>query len=143
MNSAAFAGKTPLEIFRIVAFEYKSFPDDVVQGQIDMAGALFCVEKYGESKNLVLALLAAHLMAIPGGIGASQGTGSNAPKGVKSVKEGDLTITYSDETKDTSSASFTAWLSGSRFGELLIMLRRTMGFGFAFTAVGPSLFCDG
>lgn len=144
MNLAPYADKTPLEIFRLIAFELKAFPDDVVQSQIDLAGILFCADKYGDAKNVVLALMAAHLMVIPGGIAASQGTGSGGPKGVKSIKEADLTITYADETTNSSSsASFSAWLSGSRFGELLLMIRRTMGFGLGFTAAGPGLFCNG
>lgn len=129
-----FDGLSPLQIFRKIAFELKSYPDDVVEAHIELAGAMFCPDAYGESANLFLALMAAHLMAIPGGIAASSGTGS-APAGVKSVKEGDLTITYQDEGgTDKDRVSLTAWLSGSRFGQMILMLRRTLGLGLGFTA---------
>lgn len=125
--SYPYDGMTPLEIFRKIAFELKSYPDDVVQAHIELAQAMYCCDAYGEAANLFLALMAAHLMVIPGGIAASSGTGS-APDGVKSLKEGDLQIVYQDTgTTDTSSVS--AWLNGSRFGKLIIQLKRTYGVG--------------
>lgn len=135
---------SPLEIFRKVAFELKSYPDDVVSSYIEMAQAMFCSAEYGDQENLFLALMAAHLMVIPGGIAASSGTGS-APAGVKSVKEGDLTITYQDSGKSTADAStFKAWLGQSRFGQLLIQIRRQLGLGIAFTvAAGYEACADG
>lgn len=139
----AYEGLTPLEIFRKIAFELKSYPDDVVLSYIELGSALFCADAYEDDANLALALMAAHLMVIPGGIAASTAGSGNAPKGVKSVKEGDLTITYQDEGGASSggSANFKEFLSGSRFGEMLLMLRRTHGLGLGFTAVGAV--CEG
>lgn len=142
MNLAAFVGVDALTIFRKIAFELKSYPDDVVQAHIDLANMMFCAEQYGDAADLFLALMAAHLMVIPGGIAAKAGTGS-APAGVKMVKEGDLTIQYQDTATDTSTASFTAWLGKSRFGDLIQMLRRQRGLGLGFTAVGFSCGEDG
>lgn len=131
---SAYDGMTPLEIFRKIAFELKSYPDDVVQAHIDLAGAMFCADAYGDEANMFLALCAAHLMVIPGGVAASSGTGA-APKGVKSIKEGDLQITYADDAQGGSdSASLTAWFKGSRFGDMINMLRRTHGLTLGFTA---------
>lgn len=133
MNLAAFTGVDALIIFRKIAFELKNYPDDVVQAHIDLAGMMFCADQYGEAAELFLALMAAHLMVIPGGVAAKAGNGG-APAGVKMVKEGDLTIQYQDTP--TSTASFTAWLGRSRFGDLIQMLRRQRGMGLGFTAVG-------
>lgn len=133
-----YEGLTPLEIFRKIAFELKSYPDDVVQAHIDLACAMYCPEAYGEAANLFLALMAAHLMTIPGGIAASNGTGS-APAGVKSVKEGDLQITYSDSGSDGDSSSVKAWLGQSRFGQLIIQLKRTYGVGGALLVGQPGV----
>lgn len=131
---SVYDGLTQLEIFRKIAFELKAFPDDVVQSYIDLASAMFCADAYGDDANLFLALCAAHLMVIPGGIAADQGS-STAPKGVKSVKEGDLQITYQDDgTGSSDSSSITAWFKGSRFGDMINMLRRKLGMGLGFTA---------
>lgn len=141
MNLAAFDNADVLTIFRKIAFELKNYPDEVVQTYIDLANMMFCADQYGEQADLFLALMAAHLMTIPGGIAAKQGTGS-APAGVKMVKEGDLTITYQDDS-NAKAETFAAWLSKSRFGELIQMLRRQRGMNLGFTAVGFVCYEDG
>lgn len=67
MNIAAFEGLTPLEIFRKFAPEFAAVPDEVVQGYIDFATFYVCVDEYGKAYNVALALMAAHIMASPGG----------------------------------------------------------------------------
>lgn len=134
MNPDQFVGLDALKIFRKVAFELKSYPDDVVETYIALASMMFCADAYGDAADLFLALMAAHLMVIPGGVAASSGSGA-APAGVKSVKEGDLQITYSD-AGTVDQTSFKAWLAASRFGLLINAIRRARGMGLGFTAVG-------
>lgn len=143
MNAALIAGKTPLEIFRVYAFELKTFPDDVVQPYIDLADMMFDAQCYGDFAPLFLALMAAHLMVIPGGVAASSNSSGGGPNGIKSIKEGDLQITYTDPgtSKDSSAMTFKAWLDLSRFGQLIAQLRRTMGMGHGIMTRGPAAAC--
>lgn len=147
MNLALLADKTPLELFRAYAFELKTQPDEVVQSYIDLADMMFDADCYGQAKPLFLALMAAHLMVIPGGVAASSNTGGNGggPAGVKSIKEGDLQITYQDNgsADSTSSAlSFKAWLDLSRFGQLIAHLRATLGMGHGIMTRGGASCLD-
>lgn len=143
MNTALIAGKTPLEIFRIYAFELKAYEDGVVQSYIDLADMMFDAQCYGELAPLFLALMAAHLMTVPGGIAASSNSsgGGNA-SGIKSIKEGDLQITYADQKteEEATGISFKAWLALSRFGQLIAQLRRTLGLGHGIMTRGPAGF---
>lgn len=141
MNAALIAGKTPLELFRVYAFELKAQPDEVVQAYIDLADMMFDAQCYGAFAPLFLALMAAHMMVVPGGVAASSNTGGSGggPAGVKSIKEGDLQITYQDTgSKDSASSalSFKAWLDLSRFGQLLARLRASMGLGHGIMTRG-------
>jgi hypothetical protein len=140
MNAALLQGKTPLELFRLYAFELKAQPDEVVQAHIDLADMMFDAHCYGDFAPLFLALMAAHLMVIPGGVAASSNSSGGGPNGIKSIKEGDLQITYTDagSTKDTSALSFKAWLDLSRFGQLIARLRANMGLGHGIMTRGPS-----
>lgn len=134
-----YEGMTPLQIFRKIAFELKSYPDDVVQSHIDLAETMFCTEEYGEDSDLFLALMAAHLMVIPGGIAQKQGINGGKP-GVKSLREGDLSISYQDTGKATS---LTDWLMLSRFGQMINMMRRQRGLNLGLTANGFECYEDG
>ncbi len=135
----AYEGLTPLQIFRKIAFELKSYPDDIVQAHIDLADTMFCADEYGEDANLFLALMAAHLMVIPGGIAQKQGINGGRP-GIKSLREGDLSITYNDERKTTT---LTDWLMQSRFGQMINQLRRQLGLNFGLTASEFECYEDG
>lgn len=139
MNAALLEGKTPLELFRVYAFELKTQPDEVVMSYIQLAEIMFDADCYGDFKPLFLALMAAHLMVIPGGIAASSNSSGGGPNGIKSIKEGDLQITYTDgSTKDSSALSFKAWLDLSRFGQLIARLRAQLGLGHGIMTRGPA-----
>lgn len=127
MKASAFEGLTPVEIFRKVAPEFANVPDDVVAGYLDLAEAFVCSGGYGKAYNLALSLMAAHIMASPGGYSQD---GSNSSGRILSRKEGDLSITYGNVSSDSS------YLGGTTYGNLLKILRKKMGGGFALMTRG-------
>lgn len=127
MNYAAFDGLTPLEIFRKVAPEFAAVSNEVVQGYIDLASLFVCEGDYGKAVNVAIALMAAHIMASPGGY--SQDGSTSAGK-VLSRKEGDLSITYGSVSSDSD------YLSATTYGALLQFLRQRLGRGFALMTRG-------
>lgn len=130
MNYAAFVGMTPLEIFRKIAPQLASYPDDVVQGYLDAAAMMFCLSDYGEYADIADALLAAHMMVIPGGVAY---TGIVQPTGVTSMKEGDLSITWGAIGE---SFSMKTWLTGSSYGQMLMLIRNMLGMNMALMTRG-------
>ncbi|WP_158782496.1 DUF4054 domain-containing protein [Pantoea sp. BAV 3049] len=127
MNIAAFEGLTALEIFRKLAPEFAAVPDPVVLGYIDLASLFVCEGDYGKALNVALALMAAHIMASPGGYSQD---GSTSVGKILSRKEGDLSITYGSVSSDAD------YLSGTTYGNLLQMLRKRLGRGFALMTRG-------
>lgn len=127
MNYAAFEGKTPLEIFRLIAPEFAAVPEEVVNSYLELASVFVCEGDYGKYYNVALALMAAHIMASPGGYSQDGSTSSGK---VQSRKEGDLAITYGNISSDTS------YLGGTSYGNMLLMLRKKMGGGFALMTRG-------
>lgn len=127
MNIAAFVGLTPLEIFRKLATEFAAVPDEVVQGYIDLASLFICESEYGDAYNVALALMAAHIMASPGGYSDN---GSASSGRILSRKESDLAITYGNVSSDSS------YLGGTTYGNLLQMLRKKKGGGFSIMTRG-------
>lgn len=136
MNYAAFGGMTPLEIFRKLAPQLASYPDDVVQGYLDAAAMMFCLGDYGEYADIADALLASHMMSIPGGIAYS---GIAQPAGVTSMKEGDLSITWG---AIGDSFSMKTWLAGSGYGQMLLLIRNRLGMNMALMTRGGAR-CSG
>ncbi|MEN4404453.1 DUF4054 domain-containing protein [Enterobacter hormaechei subsp. xiangfangensis] len=127
MNIAAFKGLTPLEIFRKLAPEFAAVPNEVVQGYIDLASLFVCEDEYGDAYNVALALMAAHIMASPGGYSDNGSTSSGR---ILSRKEGDLAITYGNVSGDSS------YLSGTTYGNLLQLLRKKRGAGLSIMTRG-------
>ena len=127
MNYSAFEGLTPLEIFRKIAPEFASVPDDTVEAYLELAGVYVCVNEYGKYYNVAVALMAAAIMASPGGYSED---GSSSAGRVTSRKEGDLAISYGAISSDSS------FLGGTTYGNLLEMLRKKMGGGFAIMTRG-------
>ncbi|MGM8556000.1 DUF4054 domain-containing protein [Enterobacter hormaechei subsp. steigerwaltii] len=127
MNIAAFKGLTPLGIFRKLAPEFAAVPDEVVQGYIDFASLFVCEGEFGDAYNVALALMAAHIMASPGGYSDNGSTSSGR---ILSRKEGDLAITYGNVSGDSS------YLSGTTYGNLLQLLRKKRGAGFSIMTRG-------
>ena len=127
MSSAAYEGKTPLEIFRLIAPEFAAVNDDTVTAYLDLASNFVCSGKYGKSINLDIALMAAHIMASPGGY---SNDGSTSAGRITSRKEGDLQITYGS-VSDSSD-----YLSGTTYGNLLKALLRKKGGGMALMTRG-------
>lgn len=129
MDFASVSGLTPLEIFRIIAAEFSQVPDEDVNKAILIAGVFLCPEEYGEYGNVALALMAAHIMALPGGVNGGRSTSSQK---VTSMKEGDLSLTYGSVSDGDSS-----WLGGSTYGVLLTALQKRLGMHLSLMTRGP------
>lgn len=130
MSTAAFDGLTPLEIFRRIAPEFASVPDDVVKSQIDLASLILCECDYGKDWNAAQAMGAAHLLSTNESLtGGDSGAASGA---VLSRKEGDLEIRYAAPSSSGSGGGF----SGSSYADMLALLKRKKGRGFGIITSG-------
>lgn len=135
MNAAAFEGKTPLEIFRVIAPEFAAISDTDVQNRIELASAFICAGDYGKNATLALALMAAHLLALPGGVnGGVAGDGSTSSGRVVSRREGDLSFTYGEVS--SGKANSYASITGTTYADLLNALRRKAGGGIGLMTRG-------
>jgi len=119
---------TALEVFRIAAPEFDGVNDTDVQRRMLFASAFVCKEEYGDAYNVALALMTAHIMALPGGVNGGYSTSAGR---VTSMKEGDLSIGYGTLSGDDS------WLGQSTYGGMLSMLRARIGLNIAFMTRGP------
>lgn len=129
MDFSPLYNLSPLEIFRIVADEFDDIPDDVVIKKMLFASVFIDKEIYGEAANVALALMTAHMMALPGAIGGHQYSTSSSR--VTSMKEGDLAISYGSLIGDAS------WLGQSTYGSLLDMLHLRTGLKLGMITRGP------
>lgn len=135
---SAYEGKTPLDIFRLVATEFAAVSDADVQNKIALASVLICTEHYGKNGDVALALMAAHLLALPGGAnGGASGDGSSSSGRVLSRREGDLAITYGAVSGSNSSDAIT----GTTYADLLKALRRKSGRAIGLMTRGPVWGC--
>ncbi|AEX65680.1 virion structural protein [Xanthomonas phage vB_XveM_DIBBI] len=117
-----------LEIFRIIADEFEDVPDETIQKKMLFASVFIDKECYGDSYNVALALMTAHLMALPGGVNGGYSTSTGK---VTSMKEGDLSIGYGNLSSDSS------WLGQTTYGQLLDQLQRKRGMHLTFMTRGP------
>lgn len=84
---------TSLEFFRIIASQFSSISDEVVNQWLLIAGLnanTACLDD--DRKNLALAYYAAHLLFLD----AENSSGSGGRGPIKSEREGDLSRTYGD-----------------------------------------------
>lgn len=133
--TAAYEGKTPLGIFRLIASEFAVVSDQIVQSKIDLASVLICAGNYGKNSNVALALMAAHLLALPGGAnGGAAGDGSTSSGRVLSRKEGDLAITYGNVSSGSKNDNES--ITGTTYSDLLNALRRKAGGGIGLMTRG-------
>lgn len=134
MDFSYFEGKTALEIFRTLAPEFAAVPDEQVSAAIGFAAVFLCEESYGSGYQIALALMAAHIMAQPGG--ANGGYSSSTQK-VTAKKEGDLSLNFG-----SVSDSDTSWLGGSTYGQMLLLLQKRLGMHLVFMTRGAILPCE-
>lgn len=119
---------TALEIFRIIADEFADIPDETIQNKMLFASVYVGKDCYGDAYNVALALMTAHLMALPGGVNGGYSTSAGK---VTSMKEGDLSLSYGALSSDTS------WLGQTTYGQLLDQLQRARGMHLTFMTRGP------
>ena len=138
--TAAYEGKTPLEIFRLVAPEFAAVEDTDVLNKITLASVIICTVHFGQNANAALALMAAHLFALPGGAnGGADGDGSTSSGRVLSRREGDLAITYGAVSGSEGTNGET--ITGTTYADLLNALRRKSGRAIGLMTRGPVWGC--
>lgn len=128
MNFDALETLTPLEAFRILAAEFSEMDDETVNKALMIASAFVDVDAYMTRGSVALALMAAHILSLPGGANGGYSTSTSR---VVSKKEGDLSLTYAQLATDGS------WLGQSTYGQLLELLSKRMGMGVALMTRGP------
>jgi len=116
-----------LEIFRIIADEFAGVSDETIQKKMLFAAVYLDKECYGDAYNVALALMTAHLMALPGGVNGGYSTSAGK---VTSMKEGDLSLSYGALSSDNS------WLGQSTYGQMLDQLQRSRGMHLTFMTRG-------
>lgn len=129
MDFTSISGMSALEIFRIIAPEFSAVSDEDVNKAILVAGMFVCAESYGDYGNAALAIMAAHIMALPGGVNGGYSTSSQK---VTSMKEGDLSINYGNVSDASGS-----WLGQTTYGQLLQMLQKRLGMHLSLMTRGP------
>lgn len=128
MDFSPLYGLTALQIFRILADEFADVPDKTVEGKMLLASVYIDKECYGDAYNLAVAMMTAHLMALPGGVNGGYSTSAGK---ITSMKEGDLSLSYGALSSDTS------WLGQSTYGQMLDQLQRARGMNLTFMTRGP------
>lgn len=120
---------TALQVFRIIAPEFSTVDDDDVNSKMLIASLFLCPDAYGDAYNVALALMTAHMMALPGGVNGGYSSSSSK---VTQMKEGDLSISYS-----SLSDSNSTWLGQTTYGQLLSILQKRLGMHLALMTRGP------
>ncbi len=128
MNFNKLYDLSALEVFRIIAGEFSAVSDADVEKALMFTELFIDPEIYGQAANVALALMTAHIMAMPGGV---NGGYSNSTSRVTSKKEGDLSISYGALSNDSS------WLGQSTYGQLLQLLKKRLGLNLGMMVRGP------
>lgn len=115
---------TPEKV-RIFAPEFKDLSDEEIQMYIDLADSFLCTKKWGAKAAQGLMLMTCHLMKTMG-LGATGGGSSGAVGPVTSERVGDLSRSYA--TANVGSGATDNLLAMTRYGQLLVLLRKTMVF---------------
>ena len=128
MDFSQLEGLSALDIFRLIAPEFDLVSNEDVEKKIKFASIFVCRDDYGDAYNAALAMMTAHMMALPGGVNGGYSTSSGK---VTAMKEGDLSISYGSLSSDDS------WLGQTTYGGLLSILRKTLGLHLALMTRGP------
>lgn len=108
---------TALQTFRFVASEFTATTDDTVAGVFELVSPMVSEAKFGKLYPQALAYLAAHWLAWQAVVTAS-GSASGATTGGRIVaeKEGDLSRSYADNSRNPTSSSFADNLERTAYG---------------------------
>lgn len=113
---------SPLEIFRIVAQEFASLSDEIVNQWIELSKPLISENKFGNTYNQSLAYLAAHKLKLAGYGDTSTGNIDDALR-VSSYSEGGTSISYS--TSQSGVSAVDAEYALTVYGLQFLTIRRT------------------
>ena len=108
---------TALETFRLVASEFAAKPDATVSGVFELVGPMVSESKFGKLYPQALAYLAAHWFAWQEIITTSGSSSAAATGGrITSEKEGDLSRSYTDNSRNPTTSSFADNLDRTAYG---------------------------
>lgn len=131
------AQKSALEIFRLIAAEFKDIGDEEVKGMLELCEPLVSKRRFGRVYQQALALLAAHRFKLAGKGqsvlgGASAGlAGAAAGFGLASVSEGSTSVSFNTANMNTGDDS---WYALTAYGLEFLNLRRL--FIMSITSAG-------
>lgn len=113
---------SPIEVFRLLAQEFSSIPDDVVENWIDLTKPFISEKRFGSTYNQALALLTAHRLKMAGYGDATTGTIGDTLR-VASYSEGETSINYN--TGQATNLLVDGELTLTAYGLQYLTLRRT------------------
>lgn len=108
---------TALQAFRLVASEFSATSDETVDVVFSLVAPQVSESKFGKLYPQAIAYLAAHWLAWQAVITSSGSTGGAATGGrVTSEKEGDLSRSYTDNSRNPTTSSFADNLDRTAYG---------------------------
>ena len=108
---------TALQVFRLVASEFSATSDETVDVVFALVAPQVSESKFGKLYPQAIAYLAAHWLAWQAVITSSGSTGGAATGGrVTSEKEGDLSRSYTDNSRNPTTSSFADNLDRTAYG---------------------------
>ena len=108
---------TALQAFRLVASEFSATSDETVDVVFALVAPQVSESKFGKLYPQAIAYLAAHWLAWQAVITSSGSTGGAATGGrVTSEKEGDLSRSYTDNSRNPTTSSFADNLDRTAYG---------------------------
>ena len=108
---------TALQVFRLVASEFSATSDETVDVVFALVAPQVSESKFGKLYPQAIAYLAAHWLAWQAVITGSGSTGGAATGGrITSEKEGDLSRSYTDNSRNPTTSSFADNLDRTAYG---------------------------
>ena len=108
---------TALQAFRLVASEFSATSDETVDVVFALVAPQVSESKFGKLYPQALAYLAAHWLAWQAVITSSGSSGGAATGGrITSEKEGDLSRSYTDNSRNPTTSSFADNLDRTAYG---------------------------
>ena len=108
---------TALQVFRLVASEFSATSDETVDVVFALVAPQVSESKFGKLYPQAIAYLAAHWLAWQAVITSSGSTGGAATGGrITSEREGDLSRSYTDNSRNPTTSSFADNLDRTAYG---------------------------
>ena len=113
------AERSAIQIFRIIAPEFKDVPDTEVEAMLELCEPLVSKRRFGRVYNQALALLAAHRLKLSGK--GQDMIGGGLGFGLASVSEGSTNVSFNTANMNPNDDS---WYALTQYGMEYLNLRR-------------------